>query len=91
MAKVILENTREHDITVHLQSKGGVISQVTVPGARQNPDNRNELIHGVAEVDGELIEGAKKASPVVAHYFEEGWLKPATKKAIEDQKKLEGE
>lgn len=86
MAK--LENTREHDITISAVLKG-VVTQATVPGARQNPDNRNELIHGVAEVDDALIAAAKKDSPVVAHYFEEGWLRPATKKAIDDQKKLE--
>lgn len=91
MAKVLLENTREHDITLALKSKDGVVHQVTIPGARQNPANRNELIHGVGEADSEHIDLAKKTSPVVAHYFEEGWLKTASKKAIEDQKKLEGE
>lgn len=91
MAKILLENTREHDITLALKDKSGVIQQVTIPGARQNPDNRNELIHGVGEAESEHVEAAKKSSPVVAHYFEEGWLKTASKKAIEDQKKLEGE
>lgn len=91
MAKILLENTREHDLTLHLSGKGGVIESVTIPGARQNPDNRNELIHGVGEADGDLVEAAKKASPIVKHYFEEGWLKPASKKAIEDQKKLDEE
>lgn len=91
MAKILLENSREHDITLHLQNKGGVIESVTIPGARQNPDNRNELINGVGEADGELVEAAKKASPVVKHYFDEGWLKTASKKAIEDQKKLDQE
>lgn len=86
MAK--LENTREHDITISAMIKG-VVVRATVPGARQNPENRNELINGVAEVDGELIGQAKKDSPVVAHYFGEGWLRTATKKAIDDQKKLE--
>lgn len=88
MAKVLIENTREHDITVSALVKS-VTAQATVPGARQNPDNRNELIHGVAEVDSELLDIAKK-SPVVQHYFDEGWLKPATKKAIADQAKLDG-
>jgi ParB-like chromosome segregation protein Spo0J len=88
MAKVLIENTREHDITLSALVKT-VTVQATVPGARQNPDNRNELIHGVAEVDGELLDLAKKNSPVVQHYFDEGWLKPATKKAIADQAKLE--
>lgn len=89
MAKVLLENTREHDLTISALVKG-VVEQATVPGARQNPDNRNELIHGVASVDEELIGIAKK-NPVVSHYFSAGWLRTATKKAIEDQKKLEGE
>lgn len=88
MAKVLIENTREHDITVSALVKN-VTAQATVPGARQNPDNRNELIHGVAEVDSELLDIAKK-SPVVQHYFDAGWLKSATKKAIADQAKLDG-
>ncbi len=91
MAKILLENTREHDINLQLTDKSGVIQSITIPGARQNPDNRNELIHGVGEADSDLVDAAKKASPVVKHYFEEGWLKPASKKAVADQAKLDGE
>ena len=88
MAKVLLENTREHDLTISTSVKG-VVTHATIPGARQNPNNRNELVNGIAEVDSELIDAAKKASPVVAGWFEDGALKQATKKAIADQAKLE--
>lgn len=85
---ILLENTREHDITINLLSDNGVV-QTTIPGARQNPNSRNELIHGVAEIDGSLVEAARKEFPVVDFYFTEGWLRTATEKAIADQEKLE--
>lgn len=88
MAKVLLENTREHDLTISVSVKG-VVTHATIPGARQNPNNRNELINGVGEVDSEVIDAAKKSSPVVAGWFDDGALRQATKKAIADQAKLE--
>lgn len=77
MAKIILQNTREHDITINAMSASGEVAQVTVPAARQSQDDKNVLINGQAEADDAVVEAAKK-SPVVAHYFEEGWLQIAT-------------
>lgn len=73
MAKILIENTREHDITLNAAGAEGVV-QVTVPGARQDANDKNKLVYGVAEADDALVEEAKK-SPVVAHYFKEGWLR----------------
>jgi len=54
MAKIILENTREHDITIFATGEDGVV-QVTVPGARQDPADKNKLVHGRAEADDAFI------------------------------------
>lgn len=87
MAKILIENTREHDITVNVPGGAGEVVQVTVPAARQNPEDKSELINGRAEVDDSIIEAGRQ-NPVVAHYFEEGWLrvvvsKPAAKPAAD--------
>jgi hypothetical protein len=77
MAKVILENSRSHDITLHLSQKDQV-SSVTIPAAKQNPQDREQLIPGRAEVDGGLVAATMKSYPVVKHYFDKGWLKVVT-------------
>lgn len=79
MAKVQVENLREHDITVHATNDDGVVGQVTVPAAKQNPDDRSELVPGVAEMDSAMLAAARRDSPVVRHYFEEGWLRQVAK------------
>lgn len=84
MAKIILENTREHDITINAAGEDGVV-QVTVPGARQDPNDKNELVNGRAEADDSVVAAAKK-HPVVAHYFDEGWLRVAKQPAKEPAK-----
>ena len=80
MAKIILENTREHDITLNLTAESGELHQVTIPAARQNPADKNELVHGRSEADDAIVAAAKK-NPVVAHYFEAGWLRVAKQPA----------
>lgn len=81
MAKIILENTREHDITINAHNKNGELEQVTIPGARQSAEDKNKLVNGRIDADEEFVSAAKKHA-VVKHYFEEGWLvsgKPAKK------------
>ena len=84
MAKIILENTREHDITLSVAGADGLV-QVTVPGARQDPTDKHKLVNGTAESDDDFVAAAKK-NPVVAHYFEEGWLRIAKQPAKEPAK-----
>ncbi len=78
MGKITLENTREHDITINATGEDGVV-QVIVPGARQDPADKNKLVHGRAEADDAFVTAAKK-HPVVSHYFDEGWLRIAAAK-----------
>lgn len=84
MAKIILENTREHDISLNLTAETGEVLQVTVPAARQSANDKNELVHGRAEADDAIVAAAKK-NPVVAHYFDEGWLRFAKQPAKQAQ------
>ena len=85
MAKIILENTREHDITLNVTAESGELLQVTVPAARQSPNDKNELVSGRAEADDAIVTAAKK-NPVVSHYFDEGWLRIAKQPAKEPAK-----
>lgn len=73
MAKVTVENTREHDITINAHNKSGELVQITIPAARQSESDKNNLVNGSAEVDDEFVAAAKKHA-VVKHYFDEGWL-----------------
>jgi hypothetical protein len=75
MAKVILENTREHDITLSALDDNGELVQVTIPGARQSETERDTLIPGVAEADDAFLDAAKKKSKAVAAYFDEEYLR----------------
>lgn len=84
MAKITIENTREHDITINATGEDGVV-QVTVPSARQDPADKNKSVNGRADADDAFVAAAKK-SPVVAHYFEEGWLRIAKQPAKEPAK-----
>lgn len=72
MAKIILENHREHDIT--LAHEAGTL---VVPAARDSATKKGETVPGVAEADDALIADLRKKSPVVEHYFAEGWLRVA--------------
>lgn len=85
MAKIILENTREHDITINVTAESGELLQVTVPAARQSATDKNETVAGRTETDDAIVAAAKK-NPVVAHYFDEGWLRVAKQPAKEPAK-----
>jgi hypothetical protein len=69
MAKTKLENTRQHAILINVDKE-----TVTIPGAKENPEDRSQIINGVGEIDDSLLAKAKK-NPVVSHYFKEGWLR----------------
>ncbi len=84
MAKVTVENTREHDITINAHNKSGELVQVTIPAARQDAADKNKLVNGSAEVDDEFVAAAKKYA-VVKHYFEEGWLVPGKSAKKQEQ------
>lgn len=83
MAKVILENTREHDITLSALDDNGELVQITIPSARQSTVDREQLVNGVAEADDSFIEAVTKKSKAVAAYFDEGWLVVSTPAAAE--------
>lgn len=68
-----LTNTREHDITIHAVV-GEEVKQVTIPGSRQDPEDRSKLVLSEVEVDDALVAAATKDSKAVAAFFEEGWL-----------------
>jgi hypothetical protein len=72
MANVVVRNTREHAIHLNVTHKGAVVTQ-TIPGARENPLDRKEIIHGTAVLDASFVDVVKK-HPVANHYFKEGWL-----------------
>lgn len=75
MAQIILENTREHDITLSGMDKTGNLVNVTVPGMRPHPVEEGKTVNGVAEADEEFVNVTKKSSDPVKFYFEQGWLK----------------
>jgi hypothetical protein len=91
MAKIILENTRENDISISGMDENGDLIQFTVPAARQHPTEQGEIINGTAEADDAFVNAIVKKSKAVAHYFDEGWLlivKPAgADKAKQEAKK----
>ena len=83
MAKVILENTREHDITLSALDTNGELVQITIPSARQSTVDREQLVNGVAEADDSFLDAVKQKSKAVAAYFDEGWLVVSTPSAAE--------
>lgn len=74
MAKIIIENTREHEISISGMDNNGELTQVTVPAARQHETDQVELVNGVAEADDAFVNAITKKSKAVQHYFDEGWL-----------------
>ena len=81
MAKIKLENTREHEITISGLDENGELVQVTTPGSRAHPTEQGQVVNGVTEADDAFIDAMTKKSKAVRHYFDEGWLvivKPAS-------------
>lgn len=79
MATIQLHNNREHDITLHA-TNNNIVTAVTIPGARQNPDDARLPIPGVGEIDETFLAEAAK-SPAVQGMFAEKWLEQAKSKA----------
>lgn len=85
--QVTLKNIREHDITIAVNADGeGMILQATIPGAKQDANDKSVYIPGTAQVDSDLIDLGRRKSPVVDHYFTEGWLVEADKRKDEPKK-----
>lgn len=74
MAKIKLENTREHEISICGIDENGELVSVTVPGARTSPTDKDEVINGSVEADDSFVDAIKAKSKAVQHYFDEGWL-----------------
>jgi hypothetical protein len=74
MTKIVLENTRTHDLTICVPTENKGILHARVPGARPHGDDQ-KLVNGRAEVDAEIVELGRANSKIVEHYFAEGWLK----------------
>lgn len=75
MAIVKLLNTSESDITINVM-KGDEVVSTTIPGAKQDPEDRKKLIPGRGEIEDSVLDAAMKR-PVVAHYFDAGLLRKA--------------
>jgi hypothetical protein len=74
MAKIIIENTREHEVSISGLNENSELVQVTVPSARQHPTEQGEFINGAVEADDAFVNAMKKKSKAVQFYFDEGWL-----------------
>lgn len=73
MAQTVLRNTRDHDITLAIATKGEVKS-ITIPASRPHETEANKKVHGEVQADAELVKVGIKQYPVIKHYFDEGWL-----------------
>ena len=74
MAKITLENTREHELSITGLDEDGNFTQVVIPAATQHPTNQGKFVNGTAEADGAFVAAMTKKSKVIQHYFDEGWL-----------------
>lgn len=77
---MVLENTTEHEITISTASPTGIQAFI-IPASKQNPENRNELIHGQADVDMAVVGPIRDRNLAVASYFESGDLREMTVRA----------
>ena len=80
MAKVTLENNTERQIHLNIGKE-----KYIVPSAKENPDDRQEIVNGTLEIDFAVVEEARK-HPVATHYFKQGWLKVINEPADEPKK-----
>lgn len=73
MAKILVENTTDHDIVLRISS-GKEVQPVTIPARTKDAVDEKKIINGRESVDSEFLEKAKKY-PVVQHYFDQGFLR----------------
>lgn len=73
MAKVLVRNTREHDIDLFATTKSGVADRVTIPAGAFNNEDKS-VSPGECLVDEEFLKAARSGSKAVQGMFAEGWL-----------------
>lgn len=73
MAKILVKNTREHDIDLFATTKGGVAERVTIPAGAYNTEEK-AVVPGECHVDDEFLKAARSGSKAVQGMFAEGWL-----------------
>lgn len=73
MAKVLVRNTREHDIDLFATTKSGVAERVTIPAGAFNNEDKS-VSPGECLVDEEFLKAARSGSKAVQGMFAEGWL-----------------
>ena len=79
MAKVLVRNTREHDIDLFATTKSGVAERVTIPAGTFDGANK-AVTPGEAEVDSSFLDACEK-NKAVRGMFDEGWLTVERKSA----------
>lgn len=82
MAMILIENTSEAAITLHLQTGEGVMKCV-IPAARENQFDRKTIDNGCAEIDDSFLKEAMKKPVVKAYFADRGPLRKARKKALD--------
>lgn len=73
MAKILVRNTREHDIDLFATAKNGVAERVTIPAGSFNTEEK-AVVPGECAVDEEFLKAARSGSKAVQGMFSEGWL-----------------
>lgn len=75
MATIILNNTRQHEITLNYRRKGKTPTQLIIPRAKkEKTGDQLRSVHGTAPIDSEIIDDLRKNNDVVKYYFDKGWL-----------------
>lgn len=89
MVTIVNHSQAQKHINIPGKEAGTFVQTLVIPAARQNPDDRSQLIHGrLEDVDAEQIADARKRFPVVESWFKSGDLRIAdTGKAAKDKKK----
>lgn len=73
MAKVLVKNTREHDIDLSAATRSGGAERVTIPAGTFDGKDK-AVAPGECLVDEEFLKAARSGSKAVQGMFAEGWL-----------------
>lgn len=71
--KMVIENNQKMDLHLNVATKTEV-QRVTIPHAYPDKETK-AMVNGRAEVDGDIVIEARKASEIVQYYFKNGWLR----------------
>lgn len=71
--KMVIENNQKMDLHLNVATKTEV-QRVTIPHAYPDKETK-AMVNGRAEVDGDIVIEARKASKIVQSYFSNGWLR----------------